>query len=140
MEIDFLQNTFMLYIVGSMLVSWIALINSRGYRTLSPINRFKEALFCCAITGAITVPLVDYFTTIPSSISLIIGALVGILGYNGFVNLFEKVLELVFNLIPTSLSGVFHVPTYRRFGKPPAEEDGGEEPPPIRRRSDNARK
>lgn len=139
MEIDFLQNTFMLYIVGSMLVSWIALINSRDYRTLSPINRFKEALFCCALTGAIAVPLVDYFTTIPSSISLIIGALVGILGYNGFVNLFSKVLELLLNLIPASLSGVFHVPTYRRFGKHP-DDDEGDEPPPIRRRSDNARK
>ena len=139
MEIDFLQNTFMLYIVGSMLVSWIALINSRDYRTLSPINRFKEALFCCALTGAITVPLVDYFTTIPSSISLIIGALVGILGYNGFVNLFSKVLELLLNLIPASLSGVFKFPTYRHFGKP-SIEDEGDEPPPIRRRSDNARK
>lgn len=139
MEIDFLQNTFMLYIVGSMLVSWIALINSHYYRTLSPINRFKEALFCCALTGAIAVPLVDYFTTIPSSISLIIGALVGILGYNGFVNLFSKVLELLLNLIPASLSGVFHVPTYRRFGKHP-DDDEGDEPPPIRRRSDNARK
>ena len=139
MEIDFLQNTFMLYIVGSMLVSWIALINSHYYRSLSPINRFKEALFCCALTGAITVPLVDYFTTIPSSISLIIGALVGILGYNGFVNLFSKVLELLLNLIPASLSGVFNFPSYHRFGKPPAQDEG-DEPPPIRRRSDNARK
>lgn len=144
MEIDFLQNTFMLYIVSSMLVTWVTLSNSRSYRNGSRMDRLKETLFCCALTGAISVPLVDYFTTIPSSISLLIGALVGILGYNGITNILNKLIEVIINIIPSSLSGVFNVPTRYQshiFKHNVEDNDDDDEPPaPMRRSSHNARK
>lgn len=136
MEIDFLQNTFMLYIVCSMLVTWVCLLNSRSYKNGTKFDRLKETLFCCAVTGAVTVPLVDYFTTIPSSIALLVGALVGILGYGGIVGILTKLVDMFMNIIPNLLSGVNHIPTYRSITK--SDDDDGEEPPPIRKR--NARK
>ena len=138
MEIDFLENTFMLYIVASMLVTWVCLMNSQEYRQASRINRFKETLFCCALTGAIAVPLVDYFTTVPSSIALIIGALVGILGYKGIIDILRKVGEIALNIVPNVLSGVFNVPTHRTVisKRPELNEDDGDEPPPIRKRNE----
>lgn len=129
MEKDFLQNTFMLYIVCSMLVTWVSLLNSRRYKNGTRFDRLKETLFCCAVTGAIAVPLVDYFTTLPSSISLLVGAFVGILGYDGIVGNLTKLVEMALNIIPSLLSGVSHSPTYRRAVK----DDDGDEPPPIRK-------
>lgn len=139
MEIDFLENTFMLYIVASMLVTWVCLMNSQEYRQASRINRFKETLFCCALTGAIAVPLVDYFTTVPSSIALIIGALVGILGYRGILDILRKLGEITLNIIPSMLSGIFNVPTHRTtiFKHPETKEEDGDEPPPIRKRNES---
>lgn len=140
MEIDFLRNTFMLYIVSSMLVTWVALSNSRSYRNGTRVDRLKETLFCCALTGAISVPLVDYFTTVPSSISLLIGALVGILGYGGISNVINKVIAIAINLIPSSLSGIFDAPSHYRSGFLSQDDDDDDEPPPIKRSSRNARK
>lgn len=143
MEIDFLQNTFMLYIVSSMLVTWVTLSNSRSYRNGSRMDRLKETSFCCALTGAISVPLVDYFTTVPSSISLLIGALVGILGYNGITNILNKLIEMFINLIPSSLSGIFSAPTNYRtgiFSHRKDSDNDDDEPPPVRRSSRDARK
>ena len=142
MEIDFLQNTFMLYIVSSMLVTWVTLSNSRSYRNGGRMDRLKETMFCCALTGAISVPLVDYFTTIPSSISLLVGALVGILGYNGISSILNKIVEMCINIIPSSLSGVFHPTTSYRSGflNRHKDDDDDDEPPPVRRSSRDARK
>lgn len=135
MKIDFLQNTFMLYIVASMFVTWACLANSRKYRNSTELDKLKETVFCCALTGAISVPLVDYFTTIPSSIVLFIGALVGILGYDGIINILSKIIEVAVNIVPSILSGVFNVPNYYRpniFNK--RDTNDVEEPPPVRKR------
>ena len=140
MEIDFLQNTLMLYIVSGMIVTWVCLVNSPEYRHGTRVERLKETLFCCAITGATSVPLVDYFTTVPSSIVLLNGALVGILGYRGITGLLSKFIEIVVNFVPSVLSGVFHVPSAYHYGfarkrdtiEPTDNMDA--EPPPPRKR------
>lgn len=96
---DFINNTYVLYLWSSMLITWITLSNSKAYRKASRFDRMREAAFCCSLTAALAVPLIDYFTILPQSISLFIGVAVGTIGHNGWKILINKLLEFALDLM-----------------------------------------
>lgn len=88
-------DSYLLYMWGGMLITWVTLSNSKRYRSLTKIERFHEVAFCCSLTAALAWIIIDYFTGTPKSIVLFIGAMVGTIGPQGWVNIVDKIVKML---------------------------------------------
>lgn len=129
---DFVQDTFMLYTVLGMFVTWAALVNSRHYRRASRWDRMKETLFCSALTAAVSIPVLDYFPMLPHSITMFIGATVGTIGYSGWTALLNNIMALGLSIGQRRMGGgsMSHSSPIVR------QDDEDDDPPmPVKRRN-----
>lgn len=128
---DFVQDTFMLYTVLGMFVTWAALVNSRHYRRASRWDRMKETLFCSALTAAVSIPVLDYFPMLPHSITMFIGATVGTIGYDGWTALLNNLMDLGLSFGRRRMGGSGFTKTSSVL----RHDDEEEEPPlPVKRK------
>lgn len=97
------DDSYLLYLWSSMLISWITLSNSKAYRKLTRAGRARETAFCCSLTAALAIPLLDFFTTLPQSIALFIGVAVGTIGHSGWKILFSKLLDVAVDVLNDKL-------------------------------------
>lgn len=91
----FLDNAILLYTSLGMFATWIVQLHSLRYKNMSRFERMREAFVCAVLTASISVPVLEYYPDLPPSIALIVGALVGTVGLEGWRSLADGVLSLV---------------------------------------------
>lgn len=129
-------NEALLYVILGMFCTWFVQITQRKYRQASRFEKVRNAFVCSILTAAISIPILEYFTSLPPSICLIIGAVIGTLGFDGW----ERLLDLVLDIAHRRAGGGYYGTTMHRPPPPPmrpnidmdAEE---EEPPPPRKKN-----
>lgn len=135
-----IDQGILLYTYVGMFVTLISLINTREFKQSTRIQKVTSAAFCCALTAAISIPMVQYFNEIPPSTSLLIGAIVGAIGHGGFTELLTRFLNVVFevlsNVFNNSSISSFKFSKYKdnRRNNEPHDEDNDEDEPPLPKR------
>ena len=130
------ENDVLLYVVLSMLCTWFVQINSRQYRKAGRWERARNGFICSIFTAAVCIPMCEYFTSIPPSLSLLVGVVVGTLGREGW----DRLITLGMDIVQWRFTGSTYQrpPQYYRGGGTSIlreEEDDADEPPmPIRKK------
>lgn len=89
------ENELLLYVILGMLCTWFVQINSRKYKLAPRFERVRNSFVCSLFTAAICIPMLEYFATLPPSLSLLVGVVVGTLGIDGWDRLISIALDLV---------------------------------------------
>lgn len=95
--------------------------------------RIAESFMCQLLTISFSLPMLEYFQEMPASVVMIVAAVIGVLGVEGWENIAHGIISLMFQ----------HVAGYRfhfthRSNKEIDEES--EEPPlPIKRKNDESK-
>ena len=129
------ENDVQLYVFLSMLCTWFVQINSRHYRKASRWERARNGFICSIFTAAVSIPMCEYFTSVPPSLSLLVGVVVGTLGIEGW----NRLITLGMDIVQWRFTGSPYQrpPLYPRGGGSIStrEDDDADEPPmPIRKK------
>ena len=129
------ENDVLLYVFLSMLCTWFVQINSRQYRKASRGERARNGFICSIFTAAVCIPMCEYFTSVPPSLSLLVGVVVGTLGIEGW----NRLITLGMDVVQWRFTGSPYQrpPLYPRGGGSIStrEDDDDDEPPmPIRKK------
>ena len=129
------ENDVLLYVFLSMLCTWFVQINSRHYRKASRWERARNGFVCSIFTAAVCIPMCEYFTGVPPSLSLLVGVVVGTLGIEGW----NRLITLGMDIVQWRFTGSPYQrpPLYPRGGGAIStrEDDDADEPPmPIRKK------
>lgn len=87
-------------------------------------GRVGDAVICQLLTAAISLPMIDTFTEIPASATLLVGAVIGTLGIKGWQRIARAIVEAAFRIAGIN-SGLSFAP--------PQEDE--EPPSPIKRKT-----
>lgn len=90
----FVSELTLFYASCGMLATWIVQMHSLRFKNMSRFVRMREAFVCSLFTASVSIPLLDFYPDLPPSICLIIGALMGTLGMDGWRVLADTVLDL----------------------------------------------
>lgn len=90
----FVSELTLFYVSCGMLATWIVQMHSLRFKNMSRFVRMREAFICSLFTASVSLPLLDFYPNLPPSICLIVGALMGTLGMDGWRVLADTVLDL----------------------------------------------
>lgn len=127
------DNEVLLYVTLSMLCTWFVQVCSRRYKRAARFEKVRNSFLCSVLTAAICIPLLEYFQELPPSTALIVGAVIGTLGLDGW----ERLIHLGFDLLQFRLGGSYYQrppQTFRPHLDDVAEDDDDEPPMPRARR------
>lgn len=81
-----------IYIALGMVFSWFVQMQKGRARRENWKERMWSSLTCSFLTVSISLPLLEYFPQIPKSCTLLIGCLVGAVGFDGVQKLLTSLL------------------------------------------------
>lgn len=120
------NNEVLLYVTLGMFCTWFVQVCSRRYKRTSRMEKVRNSFLCSILTAAICIPVLEYFQDLPPSTALIIGAVIGTLGIDGW----ERLINLCFDLLQFRFGGSYYQrppQTYRHSIDTGMEDD--DEPP-----------
>lgn len=91
---NIISELTLFYTSCGMFATWLVQIHSLRFKYMSRFVRVREAFICSLFTAAVSIPLLDFYPNLPPSISLIIGALMGTIGMDGWRVLADTLLNL----------------------------------------------
>lgn len=80
----FLENSIYIYVTLAMVMTWLVQMYRGRKLKLTILDRFSDSFICSLFTASVCLPLLESFPELPKSISLLVGGIVGTLGFNGF--------------------------------------------------------
>lgn len=134
------NHELLLYVFLGMFCTWFVQVNSLKYKKAKRFEKVRNSFVCSLFTAAISIPLLEYFDSLPHSVTLIIGAVVGTLGQDGWDRLINLILDVAQHRIGANRYGPYSG-GYGGYSRPHSnpnnvsEVDDDEEPPlPIKRK------
>lgn len=118
------------YIAAAMFVTFVLQFFVTRHTKRKRIVRITEAMICQLLTVSVSLPMLEFFPELPSSTVLIIGAVIGVLGVEGWENLAHGIISLLFNHVTGYQFHFSHRDTTE------VNEDNDEPPSPIKRKKD----
>lgn len=91
----FLSELTLFYVSCGMFATWLVQMHSLRFKQMNRFNRMREAFICSLFTASISIPLLDFYPNLPPSVCMIVGALMGTLGMDGWKVLASSILELL---------------------------------------------
>lgn len=103
---------------------FVQLYMTKGLRR-GRLERASEAFICQLITASVSLPLIDYFTDMPPSIIMLVGAVIGTLGLSGWEKLAHSLVAIIFTIIDKGRNHQYIL----------KDDDDDEPPMPIKRKN-----
>lgn len=97
----YISDQVLFYITCAMFATWLVQMHSLRFKNMTRFCRVRESFICSLFTAAVSIPLLDFYPDLPPSICLMVGALMGTFGMDGWrviANSIINVLGLRFGL------------------------------------------
>lgn len=130
------DHELLLYVFLGMFCTWFVQVNSLKYKKAKRIEKVRNSFVCSLFTASVSIPLLEYFDSLPHSVTLIIGAVVGTLGQDGWDRLIHLIIDVVQSRLGTNRYGPYggggYISTHRSDAhttKQYGVDDDDDEPP-----------
>lgn len=90
-----MSEQVLFYITCGMFATWIVQMHSLKFKNMSRFCRVRESFICSMFTAAVSIPLLDFYPDLPPSICLMIGALMGTFGMEGWRVISNSIINII---------------------------------------------